>query len=53
MNSVAANRATARKMWLGVLTGFLLLATAWTAFIILARHTRVESVPLATKGVRP
>jgi len=53
MNSVPSDRTTARRMWLGVATGFLLLATAWTAFIILARHTRVESVPLATKGGRP
>jgi hypothetical protein len=40
-------------MWLSVAAGFLLLAAAWTAFIIVARRVPVKSVPLATEGSRP
>lgn len=53
MTEAAPIRATSRTMWLGVATGFILLTTAWVVFIIVARHTRVQSVPLATAGGRP
>ena len=52
MTKASSDRVTARKMWLGVAAGFLLLAAAWTAFIVVARRVRVESVPLATQGGR-
>jgi hypothetical protein len=53
MTEAAPIRATSRTMWLGVATGFILLTTAWVVFIIVARHTHVQSVPLATAGGRP
>ena len=53
MTETAADKITARKMWFAVAAGFLLLATAWTTFIVLARRVRVESEPLATQRARP
>ena len=44
---------TARRLWLAVTAGFLLLATAWTALFLAARHAHVESVPLAAQPGKP
>jgi len=44
--------AGGRSLWLWVAGGFLLLALAWGALFTVARATKVESVPLATKEVR-
>ena len=41
------------SLWLGVAAGFLLLVLAWSVLFSVARSTKVESVPLATKGGRP
>jgi hypothetical protein len=49
----AQNRRGALLSWLGVVCGFLLLASAWFFLIRAAQEAKVESVPLATQGGRP
>lgn len=44
--------ASARKksrLWLWFLAAFLVQAAAWTAWIVIASHHRVEEVPLAPR----
>jgi len=53
VKKASSDKITARKMWLGVATGFVLLVTAWTTFIVLAQRANVQSVTLARPGVRP
>jgi len=52
MTMAANNRASARRLWLAVAAGFLLLGTAWTVLFLAARRAHVESVPLATSPGR-
>ena len=40
-------------LWLGVVFGFLVLATAWFFLVRAAREANVQSVPLATSGGKP
>ena len=43
---------SARRLWLAVTAGFLLLATAWIVLFVAARRARIESVPLAPRPGR-
>ena len=49
MKMASSANPTARRLWLAVATGFLLLATAWTALLIAARHADTRTVPLAAQ----
>lgn len=40
------------RLWLWFVAAFLLQAAAWTAWLILASHHKVQEVPLATKAAR-
>ena len=50
MKKASPDKLTARKMWLGVAAGFLVLAMAWTAMFVAARRADVASVPLSNGG---
>lgn len=47
------NRRSAVLLWLGVMFGFLVLASAWFFLVRAAREADVKSVPLATQGAKP
>jgi hypothetical protein len=49
----AGTRQSGLSLWVPVTMAFCLLLFAWAVFIKVAHSARVESVPLATKGVRP
>ena len=51
--TTAAARRTARRMWLGVAGGFLLLAMAWTALFVAADRAQTQFIPVPrTEGPR-
>lgn len=41
------------SLWLWVAGAFLFLGLLWTALFLAARSAKIETVPLAPKGVRP
>jgi hypothetical protein len=40
----------ASRLWLWFVAAFLVQLAAWTTWILIASHHRVQEVPLATQG---
>jgi hypothetical protein len=53
MTKASNDKTAARRLALAVTAGFLLLAAAWTALFLAARHANVETVPLTGRQGQP
>lgn len=49
--AVAAS-APRSRLWLWFVAAFVVQASVWTAWIIIASHHKVAEVPVVTRGVR-
>jgi hypothetical protein len=50
VHAASGDKGAARRLWLAVGIGFLLLAAAWTALFVAAHRAQVQAVPLARPG---